>query len=117
MLPDDDSRVSVTIPHLIIDLLVPPRGGFLAELLRHERKTGEVENGNELRESSQNSALSNRESQLKTYRSPDVEHNIGRLRQGVPAGSHGVLRPVPGADLGEGQDDDDNPEKHVEVVL
>jgi len=97
MPPNDNSRVSVTIPHLIINLLVPPRGGFLAVLLRHERKTGEVENGNE--------------------RSPDVEHNIGRFRQGVPTGSHGVLRPVPSADLGEGQDDDDDSEKYVEVVL
>jgi len=96
-LTDDSSRVSVTIPHLIINLLVPPRGGFLAELLRQERKTGEVENGNE--------------------RSPNVEHNIGRFGQGVPTGSHRVLRPVSNADLGEGQDDDDNSEEYVEVVL
>lgn len=69
----------------------------MAELLRQERKTGEVENGNK--------------------RSPDVEHNIGGFRQGVPTGSPGVLRPVSSADLGKGQDDDDDSEKHVEVVL
>jgi len=92
-----DLGVSVTVPHLISRLLVPPRGSFLTELLRQERKTGEVENGNE--------------------RSPDVEDDVGRLGQGVPTGSLGILCPVPGADLAKGQDDDDDSKKGVEVVL
>lgn len=113
---DDNSRASVTIPHLIINLLVPPRGGFLAELRRQEREAGEVENGDELSEPSQYNALSNI-GKLKAYRSPNVEHDISRFRQGVPTGSQGVLRPVSNADLGKGQDDDDDSKKYVEVVL
>lgn len=121
MLPDENLGVPVTVPHLISSLLAPPRGGFLAELLRQECKTGEVENGNELSESetesSQNNVLWDVTNREGAYRSPDVEHDIGGLGQGVPAGSLGILGPVPSADLAEGQDDDDNSEEHVEVVL
>lgn len=60
--------------------------------------------------------ITNRGSQLETYRSPDVEHDIGGPRQGFPSTPR-ILCPVPYADLGEGQDDDDDSKKHVEVVL
>lgn len=56
-------------------------------------------------------------SQLKTYHSPDVKYDIGRLGQRIPTGSWGVFHLVPSADLIEGYDNDDNPKEYMEVVL
>lgn len=57
------------------------------------------------------------ESQLKTYRSPDVEYNIDRFRQRVPTGCYGVFHLVPNADLIEGYNDDRNAKEYMEIVL